>query len=378
MRKLAAASVGALFGIALWFGATPATAADSSPVPPKNLKKVGDHWTPWDPPPAGPDDYIIQKGDTLWDLAGKWLGNPFLWPQIWDENRYILDSHWIYPGDPLKVPGKPEVVPTEGPPPVEEPPVPETPEVDQGFGRGEEATAEKPTPAPAPPALVAVADASDLYCSGFIDPSFQVPDLRIVGHELERTHLGQGDVVYLNEGLNQGVEAGNIFGVRRVSREIFHPITKEDLGPYVRRLGKIRVIAVQENTSTAVIEESCEDIVEGDALVPWKDIPVPMMPGLPQFDRYDAKPSGGNEGYIVAARDAVTATGTGHIVHVDLGETSGLKPGDVLDLYRDNGELPRLMLGQAVVLTVEPATATVKIVHAVRESEIGDRVEVVP
>ena len=90
-------------------------AASPSPRPPKILKKVGDHWTPWDPPPAGADSYIIERGDTLWGLAGKWLGDPHLWPQVWDKNRYVLDSHWIYPGDPLSVPGKPSVVPPEGP-----------------------------------------------------------------------------------------------------------------------------------------------------------------------------------------------------------------------------------------------------------------------
>ena len=105
-------------GAFLMAGALLATlaVAEESTRPPTNLKKVGDHWTPWDPPEAGPDDYLIVKGDTLWDLAGKWLGDPYLWPQIWDENRYILDSHWIYPGDPLVVPGKPTVVPPEGPP----------------------------------------------------------------------------------------------------------------------------------------------------------------------------------------------------------------------------------------------------------------------
>ena len=56
---------------------------------------------------AAPETHTVRKGDTLWDLANKWLGDPHLWPQVWDQNRYILDSHWIYPGDPLAVPGKP-------------------------------------------------------------------------------------------------------------------------------------------------------------------------------------------------------------------------------------------------------------------------------
>src|SRR4029079_19811002 len=86
------------------------TASASSTVPPKDLKKVGDHWTPWAAPEAGANDYVVQERDTLWDLAGKGLQDPHLWPQIWDQNRYILDSHWIYPGDPLVIPGKPTVV----------------------------------------------------------------------------------------------------------------------------------------------------------------------------------------------------------------------------------------------------------------------------
>ena len=72
--------------------------------PPTNLKMVGDHWTAWDPPmsfPEGAEVYIIQKGDTLWDLANQYYGDPYLWPQIWERNQYILDAHWIYPGDPL-------------------------------------------------------------------------------------------------------------------------------------------------------------------------------------------------------------------------------------------------------------------------------------
>src|SRR5687767_8266877 len=65
------------------------------------------HWSRYRYPETIPDGatyYIIVRGDTLWDLAGKYLGNPYLWPQIWDENRYITDAHWIYPGDPLIMP----------------------------------------------------------------------------------------------------------------------------------------------------------------------------------------------------------------------------------------------------------------------------------
>ena len=80
--------------------------AQSVSPPPKPLRLVGDHWTPYDPPtelPEGVTVHMIEAGDTLWDLAARYLGDPYLWPQIWEHNPYILDSHWIYPGDPLVI-----------------------------------------------------------------------------------------------------------------------------------------------------------------------------------------------------------------------------------------------------------------------------------
>ncbi len=74
-------------------------------TPPTELKFVGGHWTAWDPPatPEGAQTYVIAPGDTFWGLASRHLGNPYLWPQLWERNQYVRDAHWIYPGDPLEL-----------------------------------------------------------------------------------------------------------------------------------------------------------------------------------------------------------------------------------------------------------------------------------
>jgi hypothetical protein len=361
----------------LAFGATYAEDSASkttSTRPPKNLKQMPDgHWTPWDPPPATPEAYVIQKGDTLWDLAGKWLGNPYLWPQVWDQNRYVLDSHWIYPGDPLNVPGKPEVVPPEGPPAGEETP---EPTADAGTG-APEAPAPKAAPvAPMPPPLVPLADTADLYCSGFIEPEHQTSETWIAGREMERKEVADGDVVYLNRGSAQGIAAGQQFGVVRRGAAVVHPVTGQGLGTMVLRLGKLQVLAVQENTSIAVISMACTSMRDSDEIVPWTDLEAPATRNLPPFDRYAVDPSGGEQGYIVTAKDNLQATGQGHVIYTDLGSAAGVKPGTLLTLYRDVPELPRKMLGRAVVLTVGDGTSAAKIVQTVREVRLGDRVEV--
>lgn len=339
--------------------------AASSSRPPQDLKKVGDHWTPWDPPPAADGDYIIQSGDTLWDLAAQWLGDPYLWPQIWEQNRYILDSHWIYPGDPLKVPGRPIVVPAEGPPPSE----------DQGDTGAGQATG----PTPSAPSLVPAGDATDLYCSGFIAPERTPSDLWVTGREMERIHVADGDVIYMNKGRSQGVGAGAEYAVVREVREVLHPETGEVLGTFVRRLGKVRVLAAQPDTAVAVIVTSCEDIRDSDELIPWRDLPMPMLASLPVFERYQLEPTGGDQGWVVLTQDELQATGEGNVLYVDMGADAGLEPGEVVHLYRESGDgLPRKMLGQAVILSTEAETSLAKITVSVREVALGDRVERLP
>ena len=62
--------------------------------------------------PEHPDQYVVVKGDTLWDISAMFLRDPWLWPEVWHVNPQIENPHLIYPGDILTlvyIDGKPQL-----------------------------------------------------------------------------------------------------------------------------------------------------------------------------------------------------------------------------------------------------------------------------
>ena len=370
--------IGILCGVAaLSLALGPAAAQtkppDAAPAAPAGLltgpASVQAHWSKNKYPDSVPEGayyYIVVKGDTLWDISKHFLGNPYLWPQVWDQNKYITDAHWIYPGDPIVLPKVAVLAGQAGQP--------------GGLGPEEEGEG-LPEGAGLTPGsvLYPVTEENSMRCAHYILPEREDESLRLIGSEQgsSKNAFAERDILYLNKGSNAGVKPGDVYTLHHASYTVKHPHGGKNLGTKIETTGWGRLILVQENTSTLEVEQSCGDIHLGDYLKPYEKMNVPLTLRRPPADRL-TPPTGKAHGYVVDIAEDGAIAATGHMVSLDLGSKDGIAPGNLLSVYRimyPSVPTSRNVVGEAVVITVRETTATAKITNSVDTIMPGDEVE---
>ncbi len=341
--------------------------------PPKGLHLVGDHWTPYSPPvpSEGAQVHVVAPGDSLWALAQQSFNDPYLWPTIWDANRWITYSHWIYPGDPIVIPGAPTVV-GEAPAPAEPEPVrepwtsaPPRPE-----------PAQTPSAAPSVPLRLPVASEVEMRCAPQLAAGIDPAASKIFAREEpDKILQGEGDIVYVEGGASRGMVPGQEFAVLRSAGTVRNPVTAKDQAQFIRHLGWLRIIAVQADTATAEIRTACDAMLLGDRLVPLESSPLPVI----EVRRLEqlAGITEGTLGWVVTSFEPeAVMSSEGHTVGIDLGSGAGLTVGDQVLFWRPGeNNAPRRVLGQGVVLVTGEFGSTIKVLESVVEILIGDRAQ---
>jgi hypothetical protein len=353
-----------------------AEAQEAAAPPPSSARselKVGPatvapHWSRYKYPesiPEGATYYIIVRGDTLWDLAGKYLGNPFLWPQIWDQNRYITDAHWIYPGDPLLMP-KVSLV-TEG-----------IGEEVTGEGAGE-GSGVVPGAAPGEVLYPAIEEMA-LQCAHYVISGGEDTSLHVIGSEHGATKIGYAvaDILYLSRGTNAGVKPGDVFTLHHPTYDVRNPDSGRTIGHKVETTGWVRVILADEKSSTAIVEQNCIDIHAGDYAKPFEKVSIPLILRRPPPDRM-TPPSGKALGTVVDIGEDAMIAGTGQLVSVNLGASDGVSPGTRLTVFKTmypTVPTPRNVIGELAIVSVQERASTARVIYSADAIMNGDRVEV--
>jgi hypothetical protein len=220
---------------------------------------------------------------------------------------------------------------------------------------------------------------ADVYCSGWLGEVEESFAGRIVSAEQEKaqTMFMMGDVVYLDIGSSDGVQAGMEFTIARPDRLIDRWNSIRDvIGRIYVTPGRVRVICAQERSSIAEITYACTDVEINDVVVPFEPIPVPLVRRTAPVTVCDS-PNGKVVGHIVHTRDAVTPIGAGTVVFLDLGEQEGLNAGDFFTVFRPSSraEGVRTILGEAAVLTTRSRSAVAIVTSMTDNIAVGDWVE---
>ncbi len=384
------------------FGAT----KKSSSRPPRELHRVGDHWTAYNPPdpatwPAGAKSYTVKRGDTLWALARQFFKNAYMWPQLWESNTWITDAHWIYPGDVLLIDAETaqQIAATSGG--TESTPPALLPE--STTAAASDSTTTSSTAISSGDGYVTAADAvggsrnpiplgteADVYCYGYIgDPTEPMPNWVSSWEDSEMRHVAGaihqdisgsvGDLVILTGGTASGLVAGETYIVVEGGDLVNHPKKKTQVvGRQYGYRGQIRVLCADDHHARGIITSSCADIHLGDRLKPLPQIPIPLA-RIPDMPAFCDGTSGKHAGFIVSAQGGwEDALGEGLLVEVNLGQADQLQPGDFLTVYRADVSPGHQyqVLGEVGILTTNTHTATGKIVAMRYSMRIGDRVEI--
>jgi hypothetical protein len=272
-----------------------------------------------------PQTYTVQKGDTLWGISGKFLRDPWRWPDVWRMNRNeIRNPHLIYPGDVVRldyVDGQPRLSIAGS----------------SGSGPGSGPREVRLSPSVRTTALDR--EAIPTIPPGDIEPYLSRPIVTgaegltgaaeiVAGRDRARIVRGEGDRIYV-VGIDS--KAGDLWHIYRSVGAIRSLNLKEQLGYEYRYLGAGRVERFGE-VSTLVVENANEEILIGDKLIPApRETIVNYVPHAPTRDV---------DGRIIATLRDTVEMGRGSIVTIDKGASDGMDVGTVLAIYRGVDPIP--------------------------------------
>jgi hypothetical protein len=357
-----------------------------------------------------PDTYTVKPGDTLWDLSGRFLNNPWYWPKIWSYNPEITNPHWIYPGNLLKFFPSAEEAPTRV-----EPVGPGTP-VATPAGEAPKAE-EEAAVAEAEEEIEPVKELEDLSRGDIKAPVEQTDEVAVTGpykigfapqqhrfarHETfvtpaelaesgkitaafeEKKMLSALDKIYIEFENPRAVKVGETYVIYRTERDIRRPGSREILGYQSNVIGSAKITSVEGGAVTATIVQSLDAIERGALIGPWTQKffrPIERRPNRQAV-----------EGTVFAAHlDTVTNFGENHVVFVDKGEKDGVQEGNVFSIFRSGDQyktrpdratwdesLPVEHIGDLLVVDVKESASTALVLKSVKEVMIGDRVQMRP
>jgi hypothetical protein len=329
--------------------------------------------------------HIVEKGNTFWALGRIYIGNPYLWPQIWEHNKWIADPHWIYPGDPIIVPAGGEAIGRQAAP-------------ESGIAELQPDKREIYHHDPRGTPVGYIYSHQDFLRLPYLAPKGAAAHFKELGaasvtgsQKEDRRYMSRGEVVYLDGGRAKGHQPGDRMMVLKVAKpRLEHRDDKRGwrtLGDVIQHAAIIRILSVHPKNSEAVIEDSMDGVEVGDHAAPFEE--PALIPHANMALRNDTlEPVQINtSAKIVYSVNGAEHLGNGSMVLIDKGTKVGLHKGDTLICVRPkalvniapndprpthNSPMTNRYLGQLLIVKTGEDYSTCLVVSTMSEMTLGD------
>ena len=264
-----------------------------------------------------PDVYIVKKGDTLWDISGVFLENPWSWPQLWEKNSYIKNPHLIYPGDRLHliwVNGQPKLSLKKH--------VKLSPKA--------RVIRDPITTLPGYLMLEYVAENKLIsHGSAKIQP-------QVLGSSDERGYLSVGDIVWADQPLAPATQ----WRVYRIEESFTRNDSATEANPEVdakvmtlKEIADLTVTAADDKTSQLRVDTYRQEISQNDILLPL------LVSGEPNLSFSPSTPPESMTANVIGQLEGRSYISSFDVVVLDRGHLDGVESGFVFDLYKQGAKV---------------------------------------
>jgi len=276
-----------------------------------------------------PNEYVVQVGDTLWDISATFLKDPWYWPEIWYVNPDIENPHLIYPGDVLGlvyIDGQPRITNVRG----------------STYRMSPQA---RVTPLTEAISSIPYESVQAFLSSGVVLEKGQADSLPyLLATRGDHLMASAGNQIYVR-GNTQDV-LGTRYNVVHVGDPLYDPDDNRLIGYQGIPVGE-GVLRRTGDPATVALTDTSQEAVPGDRLLPASvDIPLNFFPRAP---------SSQIDGRIVSVIGGVTQIGQYMVVVLNRGSNDGLSVGDVLTVFQAGRTIDDRFGGGKVTLPEEEA-----------------------
>ena len=309
-----------------------------------------------------PTNYVVKKGDTLWDIASRFLRDPWRWPEIWHVNPQIKNPHFIYPGDEVMLTyrnGKPELILKRG-------------NSVQGNLRVVKLS---PTIRSRPihreiPTIPVDAIQQFLSRPSIMTKKAIKASPYVLSFRDDRLITGTGNTIYVR-GLAKG--STTHYSIIRAGRS--YTDNGKPLGVEAMYVGEA-VVKAFGNPSTMTITTSNKEVLVGDRL-------IPSTPQKMEYNFTPHAPKSDIRGKIISVVDGVSDIGQYAIVVINKGLEDGMEKGNVIAVKQKGREiddtvkggevqLPDIQAGYLLVFRPFSKVSYALVMKATREIRLND------